>query len=244
MDRFSPVRRSLIAAVGVLLGTVVLALAAAASASGDDKKRAHRGDTDSPKVDRNRDKLSDDLEARLAEATAREHVNVIVTLNAQATAGRVETVSDEVGGFSVGKRIEVIDGFSATVTKAEAEALAKLPIVRRVEENSVVRAPRHPSASRRRARTRPPSTATPTATRPATRRRTSSQPSSIPASTRATPTSTRGRSSPLRTSSTAARSPTTTRGTARMWRARSPATATLGPTAFSGASHRRRHSSA
>jgi serine protease AprX len=140
MHRFFPVRRSLLAAVGVLLGTVVLALVAAAAASGDDKRRPHRGDAESPKVDRDRNKLFDDLEARLAEASAREHVNVIVTLNAAATPGRVATVSDEVGGFSVGKRIEVIDGFSATVTKAEAEALANLPVVRRVEENSVVRA--------------------------------------------------------------------------------------------------------
>jgi serine protease AprX len=140
MHRFFPVRRSLLAAVGVLLGTVVLALAAAAAASGDDKRRPQRGDADSPKVDRDRNKLFDDLEARLAEASAREHVNVIVTLNAAATPGRVATLSDQVGGFSVGKRIEVIDGFSATVTKAEAEALANLPVVRRVEENSVVRA--------------------------------------------------------------------------------------------------------
>jgi serine protease AprX len=140
MHRLTPVRRSLIAAVCALLGTVVFALAAAGAASGDDKKQGLRGNAESPKVDRNRNKLFDDLEARLAEASAREHVNVIVTLKAEATAGRVAALSNGVGGFNVGKRIDVIDGFSATVTKAEAEALANLPVVRRVEENSVVRA--------------------------------------------------------------------------------------------------------
>lgn len=62
MHRFSPVRRSLIAAVCALLGVTMLALAAATSASGDDKKRSLRGNTESPKVDRNRNKLFDDLE--------------------------------------------------------------------------------------------------------------------------------------------------------------------------------------
>src|SRR3712207_4076251 len=45
-----------------------------------------------------------------------------------------------VGGFAVGKRIGLIDGFSATVSKAEAHALARAPEVRTVEENSIVRA--------------------------------------------------------------------------------------------------------
>jgi serine protease AprX len=119
---------------------MVLLLFASAGIAADGQKHAPVLKQQKAKVDQNRNKLFDDLERRLAAAQAGEQVNVIVTLKNEATRARVAELSEQVGGFAVGKRIGVIDGFSATVTKAEAEALARVPWVRRVEENSIVRA--------------------------------------------------------------------------------------------------------
>ena len=136
MIRLLSVRRGLLAAIG----SFVLLTATSAGVAADGQKRVPTVKKERAKVDDNRNKVLDDLEARLATASASDQVNVIVTLNDDATQSRVAELSRRVGGFAVGKRIGLIDGFSATVTKAEAEALALVPGVRAVEENSVVRA--------------------------------------------------------------------------------------------------------
>jgi serine protease AprX len=134
MNRLAPVCRSLFA---TLAGGVLMVCASAGLAA-DGEKRVPSVKRPQAKVDHNRNKLLDDLESRLAAATGT--VNVIVTLKADATQDRVARLARQVGGFRVGRRIGLIDGFSATVTKSEAEALARVPWVRSVEENSTVRA--------------------------------------------------------------------------------------------------------
>ena len=136
MNRLSSVRRSLLAAAG---GIALLASASAGTAA-DGRKYAPVVKQPKAKVDLNRNKLLDDLEARLAAAPAAQQVNVIVTLNGDATRDRVSSLARRVGGFALGKRIGVIDGFSATMSAADARALARVPGIRRVEANSVVRA--------------------------------------------------------------------------------------------------------
>src|SRR5215210_54452 len=136
VKRLTPVRRSLLAALG---GALLLA-GASTGAAADSQKRVRAVAKQPVKVDANRNKLLDDLEGRLASAAPAAQLNVIVTLKADATKTRVADLSRLVGGFRVGRRISVIDGFSAWVTPAEARALARVPWVSRVEENSVVRA--------------------------------------------------------------------------------------------------------
>jgi serine protease AprX len=115
-------------------------LAGGVSAADSGKPTATSKTKKAAKVDRDRDRLFDDLEARLADASASDRVSVIVTLDAAASSSRVGALSRRLGGLKVGRRFSVIRGFSATVTKAQAQELARTPGVVRVEENSVVRA--------------------------------------------------------------------------------------------------------
>ena len=65
---------------------------------------------------------------------------MLVQLNASATASRVGDLSARLGGFAIGKRFGLVDGFSARVTKAQAEALARMPSVANVELDGEVHA--------------------------------------------------------------------------------------------------------
>jgi serine protease AprX len=139
VNRICGVRGTLLAA---LAGLLLLGGASTGIAAEGHKRPtgAAVGKKLTAKVDRNRNKLLDDLEARLARASANDRVNVIVTLRGDATRDRVARLARAVGGFDVGRRIGLIDGFSATMTAAEARALARVPWVRRVEPNATVRA--------------------------------------------------------------------------------------------------------
>lgn len=92
------------------------------------------------RADRDRDKVFDDLESRLAPLSPSARKSVIVTLRAPATAARTSELEAEVGDFAVSRRFSVIDGFAATVTKAQVRELAASSSVLRIEENSPVRA--------------------------------------------------------------------------------------------------------
>lgn len=87
-----------------------------------------------PEGDRDRDRVSDDFEATLRGAAAGQRVRVIVT---GLTSGRARRA---VGGFAVRRELSLIDGFAATMTAAQARALARTPGVRRVEEDGTVHA--------------------------------------------------------------------------------------------------------
>ena len=92
------------------------------------------------KADQNRNKVADDLETRLALVGDATHVSAIVTLTAPATGERLTGLERAVGNFAVSHRFSLVDGFAATLTKGQVNALARRPEVARVEENSIVRA--------------------------------------------------------------------------------------------------------
>ncbi len=87
-----------------------------------------------PGGDRNGDHVSDDFEERLDAADAAERVRVIVT-GLDSSQGR-----QAAGPFRLKHELRLIDGFAATMTAAQARALARHPLVRRVEEDGVVHA--------------------------------------------------------------------------------------------------------
>lgn len=118
----------------------VLALLAALAMSA-----ASAGGTETPvalsiKADIDGDKLFDDLESKLAAVSDGDSLRVVVVLKQAATIGAIDMLQDSVGSFELRHRYSVIPGFAATVTKAQAEALAGLPVVAQVEEDSKVSA--------------------------------------------------------------------------------------------------------
>ena len=93
-----------------------------------------------PTIDQDGNGLFDDLEARMAELQDNSKVDVLVELNSSATASRVSELSERIGGFSTSRRFGIVDGFAATVTKAQARLLARLPSVAHVELDGEVHA--------------------------------------------------------------------------------------------------------
>ncbi|NIQ93923.1 MAG: S8 family serine peptidase [Desulfuromonadales bacterium] len=83
-------------------------------------------------ADRDGNGLSDGLQTRLAELLPAEPVEVVVTM---AGAGSAESARQAVGPFEVRRVFRVIEGFAATMTAAQARALAGSAGVFRVEED-------------------------------------------------------------------------------------------------------------
>ncbi|TMK67763.1 MAG: peptidase S8 [Actinobacteria bacterium] len=88
-------------------------------------------------ADRDRNHLSDDLQAELSGAAAGARFPVLVTFSGP---GGVASAHDAVGAFRVTERFDLIRGFGAVMTGAQAEALAETPGVFRVEQDFPVRA--------------------------------------------------------------------------------------------------------
>jgi serine protease AprX len=88
-------------------------------------------------ADRDRNHLSDDLQAELRDATAGARFAVLVTFS---RPGGVASAREAVGPFRVTERFELIRGFAAVMTGTQAEALAETPGVFRVERDFPVQA--------------------------------------------------------------------------------------------------------
>jgi serine protease AprX len=129
-------RRLLAAAVAL---TLVVSIVAAASASPKGPPPA-ASPPPAGKVDRNRNKVLDDLDARQAGRPASEREDVIVVLNVPASADRVGGFERTVGPFAIRRRFEVIDGFAAAMTKQQVLALATDPRVEHIEADSTAHA--------------------------------------------------------------------------------------------------------
>lgn len=88
-------------------------------------------------ADRNGDRLSDGLSARLATMKPDAKLDVIVTFNSPAAhaAGR-----NAIGNIQITREFGRIDGFAATMTVAQARAMAAAAGVFRVEEDATVTA--------------------------------------------------------------------------------------------------------
>ncbi len=92
------------------------------------------------KADVDGNKVFEDFEAKLSTLADDASVQVIVVLNQPASVGAVGALQGAVGSFDVRYRYSIIPGFAATMTKAQAEGLAALPVVAHVEEDSAVHA--------------------------------------------------------------------------------------------------------
>jgi len=86
-------------------------------------------------ADRDADALSDALQLRLATLSPSEPVTVVVTF---AAPGSAEAAQHAVGPFRVKREFRIINGFSATMTAAQARSLSRVPGVFRVEEDFYV----------------------------------------------------------------------------------------------------------
>jgi serine protease AprX len=116
-------RRIALAALGT---TVAAFLAAAAPVTGSSRTGV--------------DTVHSNLEQRLDTLDERERAKIIVQLDAPPTDARIAALEREVGPLAISHRFALIDGFAATATAAQIEALARAPGVTQVEANSVLRA--------------------------------------------------------------------------------------------------------
>lgn len=141
MRRKSPVRTPPGKVALAALASVLTLLVALPSAAGADRSRSH-SEPKAPlaRVDRDDDKVFDDLEAQVDEAEPDDRIDVIVTLKKDATRERVDDLETDVGDFEKVDRFEVIDGFAAQVDAEQVEKLADSPEVEQVEEDSPVHA--------------------------------------------------------------------------------------------------------
>lgn len=123
-------RRTAGLALLVLVSTLLPATSSAAPVLRDEHATAVLADLD-------RDGLSDGLEVRLRELEPDGLVSVVVTFDG---AGGADAARRAVGAFDVTRTFSLVRGFAATVTKAQALALARVPGVFRVEQNVRVHA--------------------------------------------------------------------------------------------------------
>ena len=90
-------------------------------------------------IDRDGDGIDGDLEGRFERLPAAKEVDVLVTLRRSASPQRVASLRRRVRGIGVHRRFSVIDAVVASVTRAQARALAALPEVARIERDAPVR---------------------------------------------------------------------------------------------------------
>jgi serine protease AprX len=115
-------RRLVLAALG---GGVAALLAAAAPVTGSSPTGA--------------DTVHPNLEARLDSLEGQERAKIIVQLDAPPTDARIAALEREVGPLAISRRFAILDGFAATATATQIEALAGLPGVTQIEANPVLR---------------------------------------------------------------------------------------------------------
>ena len=89
-----------------------------------------------PSVD---DIVHPNLEAKLGALDSGEHTKVIVQLERPPTPERIAALEHEVGALEITRRFSVVDGFAASATRRQIEALTRVPGVVQVEANAVVR---------------------------------------------------------------------------------------------------------
>ena len=122
-------------ATAALVATLVLS-AAPSQAQSSRRAAAVRGE----KADRNGDKIFDDLADQLATADPAAPVDVIVVLDGKVDSARVRRLQDRIGAFATGQVFDVAHGFSAQLSPAQVDALAKSADVVQVELDSPVHA--------------------------------------------------------------------------------------------------------
>ena len=89
-------------------------------------------------ADRDGDGLSDSLQAKLATLSPGEKIDVVVIFDIPGRAP--EAARQSVGPFQVRREFQLINGFAASMTAAQAFALSRTPGVFRVQNDSQVTA--------------------------------------------------------------------------------------------------------
>jgi len=121
-------------ATGIIaLMLALVSVPAAAEAVGDPVPRS----VSPAMADRDRDGISDDLQARLADADRGDRFDVIAMFNRSVSP---DAVQRGVGAFRVERTFTIIDGFAATMTAAQIEALARRADVARIQGRSTAHA--------------------------------------------------------------------------------------------------------
>jgi serine protease AprX len=124
---------------GLFVALLAVALVATAAWAGT-RERPTRPPLGAAKVDRDGDKVFDELETKLAAKGPNDRLSVIVMLREAATSARVEAIERAVGPLAGVRRFSIIDGFSARATKGQVRALSARQVVAHVEEDSTVHA--------------------------------------------------------------------------------------------------------
>jgi serine protease AprX len=125
--------------VGAVLALATSVMAPAAAAPPEKPGFGHAGRTPSG-GDRDGDKLFDGLERRLAGTPRSGRVDVIVSLSSTARHTGVDELKRDVGDFAVRHRFSVVNGFAATLTKQQVQALGRRGDVTKVQEDGEVHA--------------------------------------------------------------------------------------------------------
>ncbi len=126
-----------------LLAVLALALSPWAGGAGDQPRfeaAAVSVEALAKRVDANGDGVFDDLAADLGRLAPDDQTSVIVRVRGDLTHARADGLEAAVGGFATDAWLPIVDGFAATMTKAQIEALARDPVVRSIERNAIVHA--------------------------------------------------------------------------------------------------------
>lgn len=122
----------------LVLGAACLAPSVASAATTDAPPAASDPSADGHVLaDRDGNRLSDGLEAKLAELGPDARTAVIATF---ARPVHPAIVAREIGPFPVDAEFGIVHGFAARLTAGQARALARMPDVLRVEQDAAVHA--------------------------------------------------------------------------------------------------------
>ncbi len=128
----------------IIVIALVFATAASAAAPGKRDKDPNSPRKPAPPVpkiaDRDGNKIFDDLEAKMAAASPDAKHKVIVTLNERLTDTQIAALQAAAGRFAVSSELPIIEGFAATATKGQIQALARHDLVSTIARDAPVHA--------------------------------------------------------------------------------------------------------
>jgi len=88
--------------------------------------------------DSNKNKLFDNLEAKIAGKPDSEKFPVIIIFNKNIADNELLNISKSIGKFNIKHKYKIIPGIAATLTKGQINALSKLDIVKQIEYDEPV----------------------------------------------------------------------------------------------------------
>lgn len=129
----------LIVALMSLSGVLVQAQPNLTNLSGDSPTKNY-----SPQIqkvlmqDSNKNKIFDNLEAKLTDKPDSAEFPVIITFNKNIDDNELLNISKSIGKFNIKHKYKIIPGIAATLTKGQINALSKLDIVKQIEYDEPV----------------------------------------------------------------------------------------------------------